>query len=174
MENELWASIWARQHLCKILILERKPSCMPALLLPKDSIILHFLHSDQSFTHSLHRLPLHKNSHCGISSFIMPCPRTMIIGDQWICHAMPTTGYSGINEICHARSSVTELVLSEWRSMLSSDTSDPKFWIKTFYMLHSLVHHATPLRPYVHQLLSYMQVLYFLFSICQGKKKTWG
>lgn len=72
---------------------------------------------------------------------------------------MPTTGFSGINEICHAMSSVTELVLSEWRSMLSSDTSDLKFWIKTFYMLQSLVHHATPLRPYVHQPLSYMQVL---------------
>jgi hypothetical protein len=83
---------------------------------------------------------------------------------------MPTTEYSGINQFCHAMSSITELVLSEWRSMLSCDISELKLWIRTFYMQQSLVHHATPLQPYVHQPLTFMQVLYFL-SFCQGKRK---
>lgn len=122
-------------------------------------------------THPLHRMPFHKNLRSGISQFIMPCLPTMIIGDQWYLHAMPTTECSGMNEFCHAMPSITEFVLSEWRSMLSSDISDLKFWIRTFYMQQSLVHHATPLRPYVHQPLAYMQVLYFLFF--PGIKKTW-
>lgn len=71
---------------------------------------------------------------------------------------MPTTECSGMNEFCHAMPSITEFVLSEWRSM-RSDISDLKFWIRTFYMQQSLVHHATPLRPYVHQPLTYMQAL---------------
>lgn len=132
-KGNCWASIWARQHLCKNLILGRKTflvACSPALT---DSYILHFLHSIIC-THPFIRLKLPFLKNSGIFQLLCLCLPPLFIGDRWNLAMLSTTDNRGIIEICHAMPSITELLLSEWWSMLSNDISDLKLWIKIFNM----------------------------------------
>uniref|UniRef100_A0A5B7BP30 Putative serine/arginine-rich splicing factor RS31-like n=1 Tax=Davidia involucrata TaxID=16924 RepID=A0A5B7BP30_DAVIN len=112
--------------------MQRIPTCLPALLLLTDGIILHFIHL--LICHSLTSLPkvtiLQEWSWSDLSIHHAMPTSTDHRGSMFSYHAMPTTtDHKGINEFYHAMSSITELVLYEWRSMLSNDNSDLKFWI---------------------------------------------